>query len=186
MNAELVRSLLEKHIPFDEKEKSHLRDIISLLDAGDDAWSREHYGPGHLTASAFVVEASTRTVALIFHGKLKRWLQPGGHVENEDSDILSAARRELTEETGMNVSEDGWRLLDVDIHLIPQRSNQPEHRHFDLRFALLLNEGIRPSIIGADDAIEARWMPLQALKESGEAGLLRCFCKLEKQLFLSS
>lgn len=178
MNAESVRNLLEKHVPVDERESAHLRDVMSLLDAGAQAWSRSHYEPGHLTASAFVVDPANRSVALIFHGKLKRWLQPGGHAEDADSDLLEAARRELSEETGMKPGSGKWHLLDVDIHLIPARLDQPEHKHFDIRFALVLQGGARPDITAADDAVDACWMPLDALAESGEDGMLRCLRKL--------
>lgn len=178
MNTESVRNLLLNHVPFDEQEAKHASEVSRLLELGENAWNRLNTSPGHLTASAFVIDPRTSSVALIFHGKLKRWLQPGGHVEKEDLCPLAAARRELLEETGMETPHDGWFLLDIDIHWIPERLDMPSHRHYDLRFARILDEDTHPSLLAADDAVDALWMPLPSLLESGEDGLRRCFLKL--------
>ena len=39
-------------------------------------------------------------VLLLFHTKLKRWLQPGGHAD--DPNLARVALREAEEETGIN------------------------------------------------------------------------------------
>ncbi|GGZ30232.1 NUDIX domain-containing protein [Streptomyces avidinii] len=43
-------------------------------------------------------------VLFIRHVALGKWLTPGGHLEPEDPDLLSAALRELIEETGITLS----------------------------------------------------------------------------------
>src|SRR5450755_478309 len=71
---------------------------------------------GHLTASGFVLEATRTRVLLLHHGKLKRWLQPGGHGEGELEPRLIALR-EIEEETGLSASDlqafPDEQLLDV-------------------------------------------------------------------------
>ena len=52
----------------------------------------------HFTATAFVVHGDC--VALHWHPKVKAWLPPGGHVE-ENEDPVQAALREVHEETGL-------------------------------------------------------------------------------------
>ena len=52
----------------------------------------------HFTATAFVVHDDC--VALHWHPKVKAWLPPGGHIE-ENEDPVQAALREVQEETGL-------------------------------------------------------------------------------------
>ncbi|MFC0675741.1 NUDIX hydrolase [Brachybacterium hainanense] len=58
-------------------------------------------GPGHMTASAFVVDAPGEHVALLWHRKGGFWVQPGGHVEEDETSFERAARREVAEEIGL-------------------------------------------------------------------------------------
>ena len=53
----------------------------------------------HFTATAFVVHDDS--VALHWHPKVKAWLPPGGHIE-ENEDPVQAALREVHEETGLH------------------------------------------------------------------------------------
>ena len=76
---------------------------------------------------------------MILHSKLDLWLQPGGHIDETDSSLVDAARREAQEETGLRglrTVPNGGGLFDVDIHPIPANSKkaEPSHEHFDLRF----------------------------------------------------
>src|SRR5205823_251006 len=66
-------------------------------------------------------------VLLLHHGRLDRWLQPGGHGEGE-RDPRVIALRELEEETGLRGLRPfpDARILDVDVHLIPARPGEPE------------------------------------------------------------
>lgn len=89
---------------------------------------------GHLTGSAWIVDAARKRTLLTHHRKLNRWLQLGGHADGELAP-LAVALREAREESGLTrlkvVSES---LFDVDRHRIPARGEEPEHWHYDLRF----------------------------------------------------
>lgn len=91
---------------------------------------------GHLTASAWIVDAGRTRTLLTHHRKLDRWLQLGGHVDGE-ADLAAAAMREAREESGLTrlqlVSPE---IFDVDRHRIPARGAEPEHWHFDVRFLI--------------------------------------------------
>ncbi len=125
--------------------------------------ARDHYSPGHFTASAFVLSPSRDQLLLIRHKKLGLWLQPGGHIESTDRDVLSAATREVREETGLSQLVVESPLFDLDVHEIPAWQDTPAHLHHDIR-ALLIAQDL--AVEGADDAAEARWFPLQELADS--------------------
>ena len=78
-------------------------------------------------------------VLLIFHPYIKRWFQPGGHIEEGDSPI-EAAIREVYEETGYfcELDSDNQDPIDIDIHEIPENPKKSEgaHLHIDLLYRL--------------------------------------------------
>ena len=56
----------------------------------------------HFCASAFVVDPTTKKLLLVFHGKFRKWVQPGGHIE-EDEFPEETVKREVFEETGYKI-----------------------------------------------------------------------------------
>jgi len=162
-----LRALLDAYTPGDEREAGFRDELRALLETGEPAFERAHYAPGHFTASAFVVSPDERELLLILHGKLGRWLQPGGHVEPGDADVVAAARRELREEVGLDeVALLGDGLFDVDVHTIPASARAPEHRHFDVRF---LFRAASREVVAGDDARAARWVPVRAAHQALDA-----------------
>jgi 8-oxo-dGTP pyrophosphatase MutT (NUDIX family) len=158
-----LRQLLEKYEPADAREAGHLRRMASLLRDGE-PFARTSFDPGHFTASAFVLSPEGGEVALIFHKKLRIWVQPGGHAESADASLSAAARREVGEEIGvydlLGDPEEGDRevpIFDVDVHPIPARRDEPAHEHFDVRFRFTA----RSRALRASDEVEGvRWVPL--------------------------
>ena len=91
---------------------------------------------GHLTGSAWVVDARRQRTLLTHHRKLDKWLQLGGHADG-DADLLAVALREAEEESGLKrLRAIDREIFDLDRHLIPARKDEPEHWHFDLRFMI--------------------------------------------------
>ena len=126
-------------------------------------FDRNQFEPGHFTGSAFVLSPDLNSMLLIFHEKLKLWLQPGGHVDPADPSMLAAAARELAEETGvtqplMHPKVEG--PLAIDIHEIPARKAEPEHLHFDIRYLFIAPN---THIQAASDALDARWVQFDAI-----------------------
>jgi 8-oxo-dGTP pyrophosphatase MutT (NUDIX family) len=153
-----LKAQLAAHRPSTDRESEFVARMLELLGAGETAFSRDHYRPGHFTASAFVLSPSRRELLLILHAKLGLWLQPGGHVEPDDRSLHHAAIREVREEVGLvDLEPLGSSLLDVDIHDIPASATAPSHLHFDVRFLFATATAeLRP----ADDARAARWVDL--------------------------
>ena len=176
-----LRQLLHEHHPTDPQEEEFRRDMLSLLEQGTDCFSRNHFEPGHFTASAFVLSPDARAVLLIFHGKLSRWLQPGGHIEPGDDNVLIAAIREAQEETGLSdLIPVGAGLFDVDIHEIPARKSDPTHRHFDVRILL---QSQSTDFQAGSDALDAKWVRLEDVNAvESDASVMRAVQKLMKHL----
>lgn len=150
---ERARSLVADHTPSDLAERVHLDRLLTLLKRDADVFARSHFEPGHVTASAALVDAVRERLLLIEHIKLGRWLQPGGHVEPADSDLRAAARREVAEEVDIRDLSEGM-LIDVDVHAIPATQAEPAHEHFDVRFLFVVDSGTpRPG----DGVRRARW-----------------------------
>jgi 8-oxo-dGTP pyrophosphatase MutT (NUDIX family) len=134
---------------------------------------------GHLTASAWVVDAPRTRVLLTHHRKLDRWLQLGGHVDGE-ADLLAAALREVAEESGLTrVRAVTPEIFDVDRHRIPARKSEPEHWHFDVRF-LIEADPAEPLVV-SDESHAVAWVPLAELaRYSTEVSLARMARKVGK------
>ena len=129
------------------------RRILELIDAHDDIALRTAR-PGHLTGSAFVVDDERRRCVLLFHHKLQRWLQPGGHADGE-MNLASVAWREATEETGIEGLLIDPAAVDIDIHRVAPPS-EDAHLHLDLRFVVVAPPGA--TLVGNHESDAVRWV----------------------------
>lgn len=127
---------------------------------------------GHVTGSAWLVDATGRRVLLTHHRKLAIWVQLGGHADG-NPDIRAVALAEAREESGL----DELRLVadtafDLDIHRIPARAAEPAHEHYDVRFALQASGSQRYRVSAESHALA--WVTIDRLGEfTREASMLR-------------
>lgn len=117
---------------------------------------------GHITASGLVVD--NKKVLLIFHPFIKRWFQPGGHIDDGESPA-DAAIREVYEETGLVCvldSEDP-EPIDIDVHEIPENPKKGEdaHLHIDLLYYLRVSRQEK----SAED-IACAWIPFEQIESN--------------------
>jgi len=184
----LLDAQLAAHPCADEKERADTARIRAFLAAHpQDAHVRTQL-VGHLTGSAFVLDAAREKVLLLFHGRLRRWLQPGGHGEGE-TDIRAVALREILEETGLAAQDltaldppgapaTEARLFDVDVHRIPEstKRGEPAHDHLDLRYAFVARAGAEARL--SEESLGLAWVPLDGLPEGADEAMKRAIAKL--------
>jgi 8-oxo-dGTP pyrophosphatase MutT (NUDIX family) len=118
---------------------------------------------GHVTGSAWLVNRSGSHVLLTHHRKLDLWIQLGGHADG-NPDIFGVALQEAREESGIDAIEPVSKdIFDIDIHTIPPRKNEPEHLHYDVRFALR-TLGSEAYIV-SDESHDLEWVEIARLQE---------------------
>ena len=179
---ERLLHLLLAHHPADEVERAHLEHIAGFVRREPACFARATL-PGHITGSAFVVDRDRGALLLHHHRKLDRWLQLGGHDEGEQ-DAAATALREAREESGLTrlTLDAPPRILDVDVHAIPARPNEPGHLHLDVRF-LVLADGSEPLRLDVVESKALAWVPFdEAAERMGEAGARRVVAKLRARL----
>jgi coenzyme F420-0:L-glutamate ligase len=143
--------------------------FLGFLTARPDAMWRACV-PGHLTASAVVVDPSRRAVLLTLHPRVGMWLQVGGHCEPGDQTMLDAAAREAREETGIGSLSFDPRPLALDIHPITCSLGVPT-RHFDVQFLAVAPADAEPVISG--ESIDLRWFGWDELPQGTAAEIPR-------------
>jgi 8-oxo-dGTP pyrophosphatase MutT (NUDIX family) len=174
---------LRTHVPADALEGVHLARILSFVAAHEHPFDRA-IPEGHLTGSAIVISASGDRVLLLHHRKLGLWLQPGGHGEAGESSAEAVALREALEETGirdLKLHPTAPRPIDVDVHAIPARTDEPAHEHLDLRYLVIAPD----SAAAVHDPAEShaiRWFTWPEIETMDLDGGLRRALKKVKAL----
>jgi len=164
-----VVALVESFDPTaDGRALASVEQTMELLESSDAPFSRTSYQPGHVTASAVVLSPDRQHVLLVYHQRLRRWLQPGGHVEADDTTVQDTASREVLEETGIRLDPSVVPpLVGIDVHEIPATSKEPYHLHHDLMFAFAVASRAVPST-----EHRATWCPIADLPRFGVDGPL--------------
>ncbi|MEG0826033.1 MAG: NUDIX hydrolase [Bacilli bacterium] len=113
----------------------------------------------HFCASVFVINPANKKILLVHHKTFNRWVQPGGHIE-ENETPEETALREVYEETGLKVQLIGQRFPREDDFIRPlgiqkNRGKQGDV-HIDIIYAAIpINE---IDINNKDDEIDkAKW-----------------------------
>ncbi len=141
--------------------------VLAFVQAREDACRRECV-PGHVTASALVLDDSGSRVLLTLHPRLRRWVQLGGHCEDEDDDIVAAALREATEESGIAGLRMDTELVAVHVHPLTCSLGVPT-RHLDLQFAAHAPAGAQIAI--SEESDDLRWWPAGGLPPGSDHAL---------------
>lgn len=180
-----LEAILLAHRASDPREEQDRQRMLAFARCHPNPFDRT-IPEGHFTGSGLVMSRDGDCVLLLYHLKLHRWLQPGGHGQPGETSGETVASREVAEETGLapELHPRAPQPFDVDIHSIPARNTDPSHDHLDLRYlfvadpdAPLLEEA--PEETGAGTHVpRPRWFDAdEALAMDIDPGLKRMIRK---------
>ena len=179
MTIETLLAQLEAYVPQSPEEAAAQTRIVAHVRAGGALFDRRRWD-GHLTGSAFLLDATGERLLLIHHRKLDKWLQPGGHGEPDETDPTLVARREAEEETGVRgllVHPAFPCPFDLDAHVIPACGSEASHEHLDIRTLFLVPVG---AVLEADltEVNALRWFDLHEAAALPDASVARAARKV--------
>ncbi|KUH96630.1 NUDIX hydrolase [Mycolicibacterium acapulense] len=141
--------------------------VLAFLAARPDGCLRECVA-GHVTGSALVLDHTGTHALLTLHPRFGRWLQLGGHCEPTDSDVVTAALREATEESGIGGLTIDPTMAALHVHPVTCSLGVPT-RHLDMQF--IVHAPADAEIAISNESLDLRWWPLDALPEDCDFGL---------------
>jgi 8-oxo-dGTP pyrophosphatase MutT (NUDIX family) len=156
--------VLSTWAPADRGDESLRHTMLAFLGSAPRGCLREHE-PGHLTASALVLDESGANVLLTLHPRVGRWIQLGGHCEESDETVLDAALREATEESGIAGLRVDSGLLSAHTHPITCSLGVPT-RHLDLQFLVWAPDDA--AVVRSVESVDLAWWPLDGLPAGAE------------------
>ena len=162
-----LRAAIESHQSGDGREAASCATVLAELERLDRPFD-EDADLTHVTASGIVV--GVRGVVLHKHRRLKRWLQPGGHIDPGEMPE-EAVIRECTEETGLTVAHppDGPLLVHVDVH-----EAALGHIHLDLRYLIVApDEDPAPPPEESQEVAWFTWVAAEDIADEALRGALR-------------
>jgi 8-oxo-dGTP pyrophosphatase MutT (NUDIX family) len=153
--------------PPDPAQDALRQAILAYVLASPDACRRACV-PGHITASALVLDHTGGQALLTLHPRLDRWVQLGGHCEDADADIVAAALREAEEESGIDGLTIESMPAALHVHALTCSLGVPT-RHLDVQF--VAHAPADAQITCSDESLDLRWWPLGGLPEGADYGL---------------
>jgi 8-oxo-dGTP pyrophosphatase MutT (NUDIX family) len=176
--------VLERYLARYPDERVTVDHVRQFVRANPDCFLRSCVD-GHMTGSAWILSHDHQRFLLTHHRKLDRWLQLGGHADG-DNDLAEVALREAREESGLGAFAIAWPHgeslpLDIDVHRIPARGDEPAHLHHDLRYLLVADRDQELRI--SSESLDLRWFERSRAAELlADESLRRMARKVEQLL----
>lgn len=121
----------------------------------------------HFCASAFIIDPYTKKILLVKHKKNRKWTQPGGHME-ENETPEETALREAYEETGLRVRLLGERFPREEDFIRPLGIQCNRHStgdtHIDIIYAAIPNDDSKEQL-NVEESDDIGWFSREELED---------------------
>ena len=154
-------AVMRTWVPDSPAQESLRQAYIAYLTAIPEAMERS-CAPGHLTASAVVVDRSRNAALLTLHPRIGRWVQLGGHCEADDGSLRAAVAGGARGGDGIQDLLVGAEPLQLDVHPLTCSGGVPT-RHLDVRYLVVVPDGSEAVI--SEESDDLRWFPFDALPD---------------------
>lgn len=121
----------------------------------------------HFCASVFVINPQNKKILLVNNKKFKKWVQPGGHIENNETPE-EAALREVYEETGVKVKLIGENFPREDDFIRPLGIQKNRNKFGDLHIDILYTAipiNNTDVTLNNEENIDVRWFSRTELED---------------------
>lgn len=126
---------------------------------------------GHIVAGGFIYSKKNNKFLCLYHKDLNMYLYPGGHIDNNDNNILDSAVREINEETGLfklkqiKITDNELVPFDIDTHIIKENKKLklPSHYHFEFRYLFEVNDESYNVKVDENEINDYKWISIKEL-----------------------
>lgn len=117
-------------------------------------------------ASVFIIDPCTKKILLVKHKKFHKWVQPGGHIEANETPE-EAAKREAYEETGLKITLLGERFPRESDFIRPLgiqcNRNLNGQIHIDITYPAIPTR--EQDLVISDESTDIGWFSREELNE---------------------
>ena len=190
MHRQALLQLLKEYestAPLDEKET--VAELIQYVLENSHCFEREAQDDAkHIAASVLLITQDFKKALFLWHTKIGRWTQPGGHADG-NPDLQGVALKELEEETGVTGVELVSPIpLDIYRFDYPKEIFGYRKSIYNLCFLAFLPGGQEPKIMEPEKCKEMRLATpkealtmIQAVQHEGAARLIQKWQALAKK-----
>ena len=167
----IVLNIMSKYLEIFPEEEKRQENFIKYLESHnkDEVVDWNNF-EGHIVTGGFIYSIQEKKFLVLYHKDLEMYVYPGGHVDSNDINPLTAACREVKEETGLNnfdqlrITEDHLVPIDIDTHIVRrnERLNLPKHYHFDFRYLFFIDK-ISEINIDINESSKYKWITSEEL-----------------------
>jgi len=163
----VIKNMINEYAPYDEQEENDKKQMIRFINLFDDVLTRENTF-GHFSSSAFVVNESCDKALILHHNVYNGYVCPGGHADGEH-DLLEVAKREVFEETSLNVvpllnkNIFAIQVLPIKGH-VKKGKHVSAHVHFDVIYMFMAKDNDMDKIkVLESENSDVKWVDLNKL-----------------------